>query len=223
MTTELLSCVELESGPSPRHSVIWLHGLGADGNDFVPMVEELTLPVDPVRFVFPHAPMQPVTINGGYVMRAWYDIISHDLTAREDEKGVRDSQHAIERLIEREESRGSPAKNIVVVGFSQGGAIALQAGLRFPRRLAGVAALSAYLPLSSTLPAELAPANRGASVLMAHGSEDPVVPVSLAQQSRDDLQELGLKVQWHVYPMLHGVCAEEIRDIETWLRQVLEA
>ena len=220
MTTELLPTVELETAPSPSHSVIWMHGLGADGNDFVPIVQEFGLDRLALRFVFPHAPLQPVTINGGYVMRAWYDIGYEDLSLREDEKGVRESQAAIDQLIEREKARGVPAGRIALAGFSQGGAIALQCGLRYPERLAGIIALSTYLPLPDKVESERSEANSATRILMAHGIEDPIVPLKLAQASCSRLLTLGYQVEWHEYEMPHSVCPEEIEEVGKWLRAV---
>ncbi|MFO1362110.1 MAG: alpha/beta hydrolase [Burkholderiales bacterium] len=219
--TAPLESIEIETGPAPTAAVLWLHGLGADGNDFVPVVEALDLPERPIRFVFPHAPMRPVTINQGYVMRAWYDVLSMDFERRADERGVRESQGLVEVLIERETRRGVAARGIVLAGFSQGGAIALQTGLRHAARLAGIMALSCYLPLAGTLDAERAPANRDVPVFMAHGAHDPVVPVPLARESRDRLVRLGYDVAWHEYPMEHSVSPEEIAAIGAWLRRVL--
>ena len=218
---QFLEAIEMETGPAPRSSVIWLHGLGADGNDFVPIVEELELPAAPIRFVCPHAPMQAVTINGGHVMRAWYDIVSTDLVAREDASGVHRSARDIEALIAREKARGSVAGRIVLAGFSQGGAIALHAGLRYLERLAGVMALSTYLPLSSTLAAERSAANHETPILMAHGRQDPIVGLARASASRELLAGLGYAVEWHDYPMPHSVCAAEVADIGAWLQRVL--
>jgi len=221
---ELLDAIEIETGPAPGAAVIWMHGLGADGHDFEPIVPELALPDSlPVRFVFPHAPMRPVTINAGMVMRAWYDIAGQGGIRREDEQGVRASQRAIEALIEREKKRGLTAARIVLAGFSQGGAMALQTGLRHPERLAGLAALSSFLPLPDTLAAEASPANRDVPIFMAHGTHDPLIPVSRARDSRDRLLALGYRVQWREYPMAHAVCAEEIADLSAWLRRVLGA
>ena len=217
---ELLPAIEIEPEPDARSSVIWLHGLGADGNDFVPVVEQLRLPV-PVRFIFPHAPLQPVTINGGYVMRAWYDIGYQDLTLKEDEKGVRESQEAVERLIAREVERGVPAGRIILAGFSQGGAIALQTGLRHPSRLAGILALSTYLPLPDRIEPELSPANRDVPIFMAHGVDDPIVPLKLAGASCSRLLTLGYPVEWHEYDMPHSVNLEELGHIAKWIGKVL--
>jgi phospholipase/carboxylesterase len=222
---ELLETIEIDTARGPAASVIWLHGLGADGNDFVPIVRELDLTgLDPVRFVFPHAPMQPVTINNGYVMRAWYDVSFGDLEGRSrrpDEKGVRASQMEISKLIDRETARGIASRRIVLAGFSQGGAIALQTGLRHPQPLAGIMALSTYLPCAESLPAEAAPANARVPLFMAHGTEDQVLPYPMGANSRGYLEQLGYEVEWHEYPMPHSVCLEEVRDIGSWLRRVL--
>jgi phospholipase/carboxylesterase len=217
--SELLDAVEIETGPAPQAAIIWLHGLGADGHDFEPIVSELSLPpATAVRFVFPHAPVQAVTINGGARMRAWYDI-GHD--GRQDAAGIRASQSRVEALIARERGRGVAAHRIVLAGFSQGGAIALQTGLRHPDPLAGVLALSTYLPLADTLEKEASAAARDVPIFMAHGVEDPLIPLARAAQSRDRLSALGYRVEWHEYPMPHSVCAEEIRDIGVWLQRTL--
>jgi phospholipase/carboxylesterase len=222
MTEALLETIEIETAPQPQAAVIWLHGLGADGHDFVPVVEELDLAgLPPIRFVFPHAPMQRVTINAGAVMRAWYDVLGLDGVRREDEKGVRVSQGRVEALIEREKSRGITAGHLVLAGFSQGGAIALQTGLRHPERLAGIMALSTYLPIPAVLKAEASDASRQTPIFMAHGVADPLIPLSRASTSRDALSSIGYRVEWHEYPMPHAVCAEEIADIAKWLRRVL--
>jgi phospholipase/carboxylesterase len=221
----LLETIEIETAPDPQAAVIWLHGLGADGNDFAPIVPELRLAGAPaVRFVFPHAPMMPVTINNGHVMRAWYDVSFGDLegkTRQADEKGVRASQAAIEQLIARENARGIAADKIVIAGFSQGGAIALQTGLRHAEKLAGIMALSTYLPLAPTLAAEAAAANRAIPIFYAHGTHDPVIPLAMATASRAALAAAGYSVDWHEYPMQHSVCIEEIADISAWLSRVL--
>ena len=223
----ILEAVEIETGKNPSASVIWMHGLGADGNDFVPIVNELELDGTPaIRFVFPHAPMRPVTINNGFVMRAWYDVSLGDLegqSRRSDEQGVRESQAHITALIEREARRGVGAEHIVLAGFSQGGAIALQTGLRYPRKLAGVLALSTYLPLAESLTQEATPANRTTPIFMAHGTYDPVVPLMMGAGSMTLLSGLGYAVEWRQYPMPHSVCPEEIQDIGAWLRKVLKA
>jgi phospholipase/carboxylesterase len=215
---EQLEQVEVTIGTEPKGAVIWMHGLGADGWDFVPIVKELPLPEGlSLRFIFPHAPMRAVTINGGNVMRAWYDIAMTDIARLPDERGIRESQAQVNALIAREESRGVPADRIVLAGFSQGGAIALQAALRHPKKLAGVMALSTYLTLADTLAAEASTANRDTPILMAHGTQDPVVPLKLATASRDKLVELGWKVEWREYPMPHSVCMEEVEEIAGWL------
>jgi len=219
-----LEAIEIETAASPGASIIWMHGLGADGHDFVDVVPELGLPARPgVRFVFPHAPMLPVTINGGYVMRAWYDIRDDGGVRREDPAGVRASQKAIEALIAREKERGVPAAAIVLAGFSQGGAMALHTALRHTARLAGVMALSCSLPLADTLAAEAAPANRDVSIFMAHGAHDPMIPMARALRAREVLTGLGYRLEWHEYPMPHSVCVEEIADIGVWLGKVLGA
>jgi phospholipase/carboxylesterase len=221
MPDTLLPAIELATGDSPNSSVIWLHGLGADGNDFVPVVDELGLPPQlAVRFIFPHAPMQPVTINGGFVMRAWYDVFNQDMSFREDEIGMRRSQLEIEKLITKEKDRGIGVSRIVLAGFSQGGAMALQTGLRYPERLAGIMALSSYLPLAMTLAAEASAANRDVPIFMAHGAADPLIPLPLASLSRERLKQQGYRVEWHQYPMPHSVCLEEIQDIGRWLTHV---
>ena len=223
--SEYLETIEIETAPNPTATVIWMHGLGADGNDFVPMVPELRLGSAPaIRFIFPHAPMIPVTINNGYVMRAWYDVSYGDLEGKSrqaDEKGVRASQAEIEKLIAREVGRGIRANKIVIAGFSQGGAIALHTGLRHAAPLAGIMALSTYLPAPHTLPAEAAPANRDIALFYAHGSDDQVIPIAMAETSRQTLSVAGYAVDWHEYPMQHSVCLEEIRDISAWLQTVL--
>ncbi len=222
----LLETIEIETANSPSASVIWMHGLGADGNDFVPIVRELDLSGAPaIRFVFPHAPVRPVTINNGYRMRAWYDISFGDLegnTRKADERGVRESQAQIGQLIVRENERGIATENIVLAGFSQGGAMALQSGLRHPETLAGVMALSCYLPLAESFPQEAAPANTKTPVLMAHGTHDPVVPYAMGRGSSDMLQRAGYALKWHEYPMQHSVCLEEVTDIGRWLVAVLK-
>ena len=217
---EALESVERETGPEPRRAVIWLHGLGADGNDFLPIIPELGLKMA-VRFVFPHAPVRAVTLNQGHRMRAWYDIIGLDRRAAQDETGIRASAAQIDALIEREIERGIAAERIVLAGFSQGGAIALHAGLRRPQPLAGIMALSTNLPLEATLAEERAPASAAVPVFMAHGTADPVLACALGEHSRDVLHGLGYPVEWHAYPMGHQVCFEEIRAIGAWLARVL--
>jgi phospholipase/carboxylesterase len=220
---DLLEAIELETGPAPAASVVWLHGLGADGHDFVPVVPELHLPATlPLRFVFPHAPVRPVTINGGALMRAWYDVRDDGGVRREDAAGVRESGRRVEALIGLEKRRGIPASRIVLAGFSQGGAMALHTGLRHPERLGGIVALSTFLPLPDTLAAETSEPNRDVAIFMAHGTEDALIPLGRGRRSRDRLHELGYRVAWHEYPMPHAVCAEEISDLAAWLREVLE-
>ena len=219
--SNLLDAIEIETAPNPNTSVIWMHGLGADGNDFVPIVDELNLPDVPIRFVFPHAPMQEVTVNNGYVMRAWYDVLSSDFAKRTDEASVRESQALIEALIAREKQRGSPASRIVLAGFSQGGAMALQTGLWHAERLAGLMVLSSYVPIPDALATEASAANRDVPIFMAHGNSDQVIPISAAAQSRDLLQSMNYPIEWHEYAMPHSVCMEELDDISTWLHKVL--
>jgi phospholipase/carboxylesterase len=214
-----LETVEVEPAAPAEASVVLLHGLGADGHDFEPVVPEVGLPG--IRWVFPHAPVRPVTINGGYPMRAWYDIEGLDRRAREDEDGLGASAAGVRALVEREKERGIPADRIVLAGFSQGGAVALHTALRHPERLGGVIALSAYLPLAASLAGQAHPANAAAPVFMAHGVQDMVVPTALGEGSRDALLARGYDVEWHTYPMPHSVCAEEIADVRAWLRRVL--
>jgi len=218
-----LETIEHETAPSPRAAVIVLHGLGADGNDFVPVAHELELAaVGPVRYVFPHAPTRPVTINGGYVMRAWYDILGLDMhERREDEEGLRESQRLVEALIEREKERGIAANRIVLAGFSQGCAMTLMTGLRHRERLAGLVGLSGYLPLAAATDAERHDANREVPIFLAHGTADPVIPIARGRQSRDALVAMGHAVEWHEYAMPHSVCAAEIVDLNRWLLRVL--
>ncbi len=217
---DLLDAIEIETGKNPTASIIWLHGLGADGNDFAPVVPELRLPEGAIRFVFPHAPVQPVTINGGMRMRAWYDIMD-GADRREDERGVRASQALIETLIGREKERGTKAQRLVLAGFSQGGAIALQTGLRHPERIAGIMALSTYVPVGEKVSAEASTANRDVPIFMAHGSDDPIIPLARAEQSRKLLESLGYPVEWREYGMPHSVCPEELAAIGAWLVKVL--
>lgn len=218
----MLETVEIETGPNPSASVIWLHGLGADGHDFEPIVPELRLPAVPaVRFVFPHAPVRPVTLNFGMQMRAWYDILGLDRKSKQDETGIRDSEGRIRELIGREHDRGIAYRRIVVAGFSQGGAMALHTALRFDHTLAGIMALSAYLPLEASVETEADAANADTKVFMAHGAMDPVLPQQMGEAARDFLHERGYAVEWHSYPMAHAVCAEEIGDIARWLTGVL--
>lgn len=216
--------IVLDPPTAPDAAVIWLHGLGADGSDFVPIVEELRLPPAlAVRFIFPHARPRPVTINNGFVMRAWYDITSLGPDRVEDEAGIRESAEVVRSYIEKENARGIASERIVIAGFSQGGAIAFQAALRYPQRLGGVMALSTYLPLRESLAKEATPANRDLPILICHGVRDPMVPAALGAASRDLLQGLGYKVEWKTYPMEHSVCMEEVLDISKWLQARLEA
>jgi len=221
MSESVLSCVEIAPDTTATHSVIWLHGLGADGEDFVPIVPHLGLDSVPVRFVFPNAPRIPVTINAGFVMPAWYDIV--DLTKNHDEAGIRASMVHLERLIAREVERGVATENIVVAGFSQGGAIALCTGIRYPRPLAGILALSSYLLLEESLPNERSEANRGIPIFQAHGRFDPMVPFDRGEWTRDRLIAHGYAPEFHEYPMQHEVCLEEIAAIGGWLRDRLGA
>ncbi len=219
--TSILPHITLESGKQPQHSIIWLHGLGADGQDFVPVADELELPAA-VRYLFPHAPRRPVTINGGFVMRAWYDIAQPSIDAQQDEAGIRESQAAVEALIAQEVARGIAPGNIFLAGFSQGGAIALHTALRHDVPLGGVLALSTYLPLIESVAQEVSANTRQTPIFMAHGLYDPIVPYALGASSRETLQELGCPVEWHEYPMQHSVCGEELRDIEAWLARQLK-
>ena len=219
MSETRLETIETETAPNPVASIIWMHGLGADGNDFAPLADEIELPVA-VRYIFPHAPTMPVSINGGYVMRAWYDI-SDAALRREDETGVRASQKSVETLLAREKSRGIAANRIVLAGFSQGGAIALHTGLRQGERLAGIMALSTYLPLADKLATEANRANRELPIFMAHGTSDPMISYERATASRDLLLQHGYTLEWHEYRMQHAVCPQEIADIGAWLARVL--
>lgn len=218
----MLDVIEAESGPDPRASILILHGLGADGNDFVPIAQELDLEASgPVRFVFPHAPEMPVTINGGYRMRAWYDILGTESQGLQDEAGLRRSQQLVEALIAREMQRGVPASRIVLAGFSQGCAMSLLTGLRFRERLGGIAGLSGYLPLAEQTAAERSPASVATPIFLAHGWQDEVVDFERGQGSAEALRQLGYQVEWHDYPIGHSVCMEEIRELNDWLVRVL--
>lgn len=216
-------CVVLDPATTATAAVIWLHGLGADGFDFVPVVNELQLPATlPLRFIFPHARPRPVTINNGYVMRAWYDI--KQLGGRspvEDDAGIRESAQVVSDYIQQQNAAGIATSRIVVAGFSQGGAIALHTGVRCPQRVAGILALSTYLPLQRSVAAEATPANRDVPILMCHGTYDPVVPAAMGVASRDVLQGLGYRIDWRTYPMEHSVSMEEIADIGTWMVEQL--
>ncbi|HEV8018295.1 MAG TPA: hypothetical protein VGP32_07040 [Steroidobacteraceae bacterium] len=214
--------VEIETGRAPAAAVIWLHGLGADGHDFEPIVPELVKPGErALRFVFPHAPIRPVTLNGGYAMRAWYDIIAIDRRAAEDDSGIRASQALIETLIRREHARGISSQHIVLAGFSQGGALALFTGTRYPERLAGIMGLSCYQVLATRFDAERGAANQSTPVFLAHGLQDPVVAPALGEAACRQLQAAGYPVEWHAYSMPHAVCPQEVADIGAWLRRVL--
>jgi phospholipase/carboxylesterase len=218
MNKPTLDAVEINPAGSARACIIWLHGLGADGHDFEPLIPQLGL-VDTlgVRVVLPHAPRRAVTINGGMEMRAWYDLKAADFSRGEDSEGIRASEQHLRTLIQREMDRGIPAARIVLAGFSQGGAMVLHSGLRYPQALAGILALSSYLPLADTLETQAAAANSKVPIMMAHGTQDPVVPVMLALQSRDRMQQLGYDVNWHSYPMQHALCPEEISEVRDWL------
>jgi len=217
-----LQVIEAQTGDNPTATILIMHGLGADGRDFLPIAEQLDLSaVGPVRFLFPSAPHLPVTINGGYAMPAWYDIVGADLTSRQDEAGMRRSQAAMEALLANEKARGIPAGRIVIAGFSQGCAMALMAGLRHPERLAGIAGLSGYLPLAELTAAQASAANRDVPIFLAHGTQDNVVLLPRALASRDALAAMGYAVEWHAYPMAHSVCPEEVADLQAWLLRVL--
>ena len=219
---DALPSIVVEPSTAADACVIWLHGLGADGHDFEPIVPELNLPAGHgIRFVFPHAPYLPVTINQGYVMRAWYDVLSMEIAARQDEAGIRRSAEQLEWIIEEQIASGIDARRIVLAGFSQGGAIVLHTALRYPHPLAGLMALSTYLPLEASLAAERSEANRHIPVFMGHGTRDPIVPHALGVQTRRVLKDLDYVVEWHEYAMEHSVCLEEIQDIGAWLRTVL--
>ena len=209
-------------GAEPRATIIVLHGLGADGTDFLSFADELDLSaVGPVRWVFPRAPVRPVSINNGHRMRAWYDILGTDLVRREDETGLRESFADVHALLDREVARGVPAHRIVLAGFSQGCAVTLGAGLRYRQRLAGLAGLSGYLPLAASAAAERSDANTLTPVFLGHGQRDGIVPIARGTASRDALKELGMDVQRHDYPMEHSVCLEEVRDLQAWLQKTL--
>lgn len=217
-----LQTLELHPGAEPAASIIVLHGLGADGTDFLPLADEIDLAqVGPVRWVLPRAPVRPVTINGGYRMRAWYDILGGDLARREDEAGLRESASLVHALVDREIARGVPAGRIVLAGFSQGCAITLLAGLRYGQRLAGLAGLSGYLPLAATTAAERHGANANVPVFIAHGRNDGIVPLARGEAARDALRGLGHDVEWHDYPMEHSVCIEEVQALQSWLGRAL--
>ena len=218
MSVALIPHLILETGKNPQYSVIWLHGLGANGQDFVPIVDEIHLP-QAVRYLFPHAPQRAVTINGGLLMPAWYDIREANIDAQQDVMGIQESQQKIEQLIAREIAQGISPAHLFLVGFSQGGAMALHCGLRFPQKLGGILALSSYLPLADRVQDETHPLAKLTPIFMAHGHHDAVVPYSLGQASAHLLQQQGCDLEWHDYAMSHTVCSEEVRDIEQWLKQ----
>lgn len=214
--------IEVETGPSPATSVVWLHGLGADGSDFVPLVPALGLRT-PVRFVFPHAPRRAVTINSGMVMRAWYDVLALDGPRREDEAGIRESARLVEGLIAAEVARGVAPDRVILAGFSQGGAMTLHVGLRHPVRLGGLLVLSAYLPLAGTIAGEVSAAGRGTPVFIGHGTADPLIPPARARSARDAVEALGCPVEYHEYPIAHTVSDAEVRDLAAWLGRRVSA
>jgi phospholipase/carboxylesterase len=216
---EVLETIEINPSTAPKTSIIWLHGLGADGHDFVDIVPQLNLPKEfAIRFVFPHAPIRPVTINAGFKMRAWFDLYGLDADSPQDEPGIKQAQQLTEQLINQELSLGIPSERIVLAGFSQGGAVALQCGLHYPQQLAGILVLSGFLPLAD----KLNTINKSVPIIMAHGEYDDVVPIKFGELSKNKLIEHGCKVSWHSYPMGHQVCLEEIHDISYWLRDILE-
>jgi len=216
----MLEYEQVQTGDSVDYCVIWLHGLGADGYNFLPILPELRLPASPgIKFIFPHAPTQPVTFNAGYVMRAWYDIADADLTARQDRQGIEKTSRLIDELIAAQNASGIDTKKIIMAGFSQGGAIALHMGLRCGHRFAGIMALSTYLPLAEELPLARAPENFS-SIFMGHGSYDPVVPLAAGVASRRLLKDSGYAVDWHEYPMDHSMCLEEVQDISRWMQSI---
>jgi phospholipase/carboxylesterase len=222
MDGELLETVEIDPGTEPAAAVIWLHGLGADGHDFEPVVPMLGLSASlPVRFVFPHAPVRPVTINMGMRMRAWYDIVDISVDRKVDTDNLLESADRLVDLIEAEKRRGRKSAQIVLAGFSQGGAVALHAGLRYPETLAGIVALSTYMPTADTLEAEASDANRKVPIFMAHGAMDPTVPAESGRRARQVMQQMGYRIEWREYPMMHEVCVEEIRELGSWMTGVL--
>ena len=218
----MLQTVERETGAAPTASIIWLHGLGADGHDFEPIIPELRVPQSlPIRFVFPHAPVRPVTLNNGMPMRAWFDIVKIGLKQPRDSAGVQASRAEVDALIAREKARGVPAARIVLAGFSQGGSVALYTGLQHAEKLAGVMALSTYLPIAEDIGFELDPANAHTSIFYGHGTQDPIVPIQLGEDTRNRLVQLGCPVTWHSYPMPHSLCGEEVTHIRAWILSVL--
>ncbi len=222
-TTTLPDRIEIETAANPTHAIVWLHGLGADGNDFAALVPELRLPPTPaIRFIFPHAPVRPISINNGMAMRAWYDVLAVDLERRADEQGIRESEALVRQAVERENARGIPSQNIVLAGFSQGCAMALHTGLRLEHALAGIVGLSGYLPLSNTVAAERQPANQHTPIFLAHGTLDPVVALTRAQATHQQLEDLRYDVRWKTYSMPHAVCPDEVADIAAFLTSVLK-
>ena len=220
---DLLPAIEIETGAYTTHAIIWLHGLGADGNDFVSIIDELELaPKKSMRFIFPHAPERPVSINNGHIMRAWYNIVDSDFSKGQDEAGILSSQKSISALITRQIQRGIDSKNVFLAGFSQGGAMALQVGLRQTNPLAGIIALSCYLPLAGTFSSQASSANAETPIFMAHGTYDPIIPISHAIASKKKLQAANYNLEWHEYPIPHTVCKQEIRDINRWLKHVAD-
>jgi phospholipase/carboxylesterase len=220
--TALLQTIEKETGPNPTVAIIWMHGLGADANDFVPMLQELDLSGLPaIRFIFPNADTMPVTVNGGYVMRAWYDIVATDLGRQEDEAGLRASQLKVEALMARENARGIPNERIILAGFSQGCAMTLQTGLRQKTKLAGMLCLSGYVPIAAKTAAEHTPESKATPIFLVHGRMDPVIQIARATASRDLLVDWGYNVEWHEYAMQHSLCQQEVDDISAWLKRVL--
>ncbi|MDX8399500.1 MAG: carboxylesterase [Gallionellaceae bacterium] len=217
----ILPHITLDTAANPQHSIIWLHGLGADGQDFVPIAEEMSLPVA-VRYIFPHAPKQPVTINAGFIMRSWYDIVATDMGRQQDTAGIKASQAEIQKLIVQERERGVLAENIFLAGFSQGGAVALHTGLRHTEKLGGILALSTYLPVAELLEEEASSANKHTAIFIAHGCNDPIVPFKLGKHSSELLIQQGYQIDWHEYAMPHSVCQDEVHDIEGWLCQRLK-
>jgi len=223
MTSELLECVEINPKKEPAYVVIWLHGLGADGHDFEAIVPELRLPESlPIRYVFPHAPTRPVTINMGMVMRAWYDILEMDVSRKVDVDTIVESSELLRNLIQRELDAGIPSERILLAGFSQGGAIVLHTALRYEKPLAGLLALSTYLPTVDSLAAERSDANRHIPILMAHGKHDPMIPIVNAEKTREALTRLDYTIQWYTYPMEHQVCMEEIQAIRNWMLEIMQ-
>lgn len=223
LNNELIPCIVVEPKTKPKHCVIWMHGLGANGHDFEPVAPQLGLPEGGgVRFIFPHAPVRPVTLNQGYAMPAWYDIVDLTPEGRDDAEGLRQSSEAIDAIIQQQIADGIPASQIILAGFSQGGALALHMGLRYPKKLAGIMALSSYLPQANVVMEQVHDANRGTNIFMAHGIADDVVPLAMGEASLNLLTEMGYKPSWHTYPMAHSVCLDEITDIGSWIKDCFE-